>query len=113
MMSSLIGAKWLLKGHAVNVTGGPAVANAFETPQAGVGSAALWAVMLGGNQTTATLSVAYLPAGSGSVKFEVLHPGPSVDWTPLPGSEVRKGDEVSAVLTVPLAQGCAMVRVAK
>lgn len=118
MMRSMVGAKWLLKAHAVNVTGGPARANAFEMPTA-PGSATLWAVMLGGNQTTAELSVGYLPETELGVaeatKFEVLHPGASDGWTPLlfGGGGGGVGEAREAQLKVPLVQGCAMVRVAK
>ena len=87
------------------------------------GKALLWAVMLGGNQTVATLSVAYLPTdyggGSGGASvpaFEVMHPGSPHRWETLPASAVRPGQQGragaggSAELTVPLKQGCAMVR---
>jgi hypothetical protein len=83
LFSSLRGAKWLLKAHAVNVTGGPAVANVFELPHS-PGQAGLWALMLGGNQTGASLSVAYLHADIGPGSFEVLHPRDIVPPPPPP-----------------------------
>jgi len=80
MMSAMRGAKYLLMTHAVNVSGSGSgsgsggggggsgsaslVANAFEMPsKTGVysGVATLWPLMLGGNATSATLQVAYLP----------------------------------------------------
>jgi hypothetical protein len=86
LFQALVGAKWLLRAHAANVTA-PARVNVFERPSA-VGSATLWAVMLGGNQTAATLSVQYLPskatvntAREGAQRFEVrtLTPAASVE----------------------------------
>ena len=65
LFKAIVGAKWLLKPHAATVTSAPskAVVNAFEMPGA-PGSATLWAVMLGGNETTASLSLRYLPPGT-------------------------------------------------
>ena len=116
MFSSLVGAKWLLKPHAVNVTGGAAVANVFELPHAPE-TATLWAVMLGQGQSVAKLSIAYLPTASGeaevALNFEVMHPGLDHTWTPLPAGAVKAGVGAgTAELAVPLVQGCAMVRVA-
>ena len=70
LFKAIVGAKWLLKPHAATVTSvtsaplPPTVVNAFEMPGA-PGSATLWAVMLGGNETTtASLSLRYLPPGT-------------------------------------------------
>ena len=109
MFTALRGAKYLLKAHAVSVSGGPAVANAYELPHA-PGAASLWAVMLGGNQSSAALTVAHLP--SGEPKFEVLHPGKEHAWAALPAGAVKRAEDGGAELAVPLRQGCAMVRVA-
>ena len=131
LFAAMRGAKWLLLPHAVNVTGdGPALANAFEMPHA-PGRASLWAVMLGGAQTSAKLSVAHLPdqlpsagAEGGAYQyqhmFEAQYPGPPPHtWTPLPGAVViraaaggGKGGGATAVVQVqvPLHSGCALVR---
>ena len=110
MFTALRGTKYLLKAHAVSVSGGPAVANAYELPHA-PGAASLWAVMLGGNQSSAALTVAHLP--SGEPKFEVLHPGKEHAWAALPAGVVKRAEDGAAELVaVPLRQGCAMVRVA-
>ena len=107
MMRALVGAKWLLKAHAVSVNG-TAVSNAFEMPHA-VGKATLWVVVLGGDASSALLSVAYLPAGTSTSSFQVLFPGANETWGALPPSAVAlKG--ASATLRVPLKRGCAMTR---
>ena len=62
LFKAIVGAKWLLKPHAATASA-PVVVNAFEMPGA-PGSATLWAVMLGGNATTASLSLRYLPPGT-------------------------------------------------
>ena len=84
--------------------------------------ATLWSVMLGGNQSSGVLSVAYLPAanvvgvtsGSDALahRFEVMHPG-AHGWKPLPATAVHLtngGGGDRAKLTVPLERGCALVR---
>ena len=74
LFTAMRGAKWLLKPHALNVSaGGSVLANAFELPHA-PGKASLWVLALGGNQSSAELSVAHLAAGVSSAGFEVLHP---------------------------------------
>eukprot|EP01050_Picozoa_sp_SAG11_P011459 SAG11_NODE_1214_length_5503_cov_5.844560_2_plen_791_part_00 len=115
MFGALRGAKYLLRPHAINVTK-PALANVYELPHA-PGLATLWSVMLGGNQSSAVLSVAFLPTATtvgatapGANRFEVMHPG-AHDWKPLPPTAahlVHGGG--AAKLTVPLERGCALVR---
>jgi hypothetical protein len=73
------------------------------------GLATLWAVMLGGNQSTGVLSVAYLPAAT-THRFEVMHPGVHA-WKPLPPAAVQlAGGGGTAKLALPLERGCALVR---
>ena len=67
--------------------------------------------MLGGNQSVGTLSVAYLPTQPKDHRFEVMHPGATHNWKPLPKAAAHLADTGSAArLTVPLERGCALVR---
>lgn len=82
------------------------------------GLASLWSIMLGGNQSSAILSVAYLPPaiglGSNALdhQFEVMYPGMH-DWKPLPPTAVQLASaRGEAKLTLPLERGCALVRLA-
>eukprot|EP01043_Picozoa_sp_COSAG02_P032969 COSAG02_NODE_2226_length_9456_cov_6.430587_2_plen_631_part_00 len=100
MFTALKGVTWLLKPHALNVTGGDAVANVFEQLHA-PGHATLWVVMLGGSQATAKLSVAYLPAETESDAFEVLHPRDiALPHQPIPAAMVGCSSS-TALLFIP------------
>jgi hypothetical protein len=116
MFSALRGATWLLQPHALNVTsttgssvtGGDSggedtvVANVFELPHA-PGQATLWVVMLAdSSETAANLSVAYLPAGTGSDGFEVLHPRDvAVPALPIPATMVGCASAAAALEFTP------------
>ena len=118
MMLAMKGAKFLLRTHAANVSTSAStslVVNAFEMPskaQSYDGHGTLWALMLGGNITTAhaSLSVAYLPPSTAATHFESLLPGRGQGWTAVLPANVRLSGS-SATLTLGLLRGCAMVRV--
>jgi len=106
LFTALRGHKWLLRPHpfALECATVGCVANVFEFPGT---STLVWPIMFGGAAMAANITVAYLP--SGSVTFDVLHPGTDGAWKPvspwplpMPLGEAK--------LTVPLANGCALLR---
>jgi hypothetical protein len=100
LYNAMRGRKWLLLPDIIKVTSGNARANIFE-----VESGFVIPVVFGGTATSATVEVGALPVKR-LHSIEVLHPGvaggASIKPTP-------KADGM--VLTVPLVNGCAMVRV--
>ena len=112
-MNAIKGAKYLLKAHAVKVlttSSSTLVSNAFEMPEGGM----LWPLMLGGpDATTATLSVAHLPAAVVESSFEVMLPSAEDhSWKPVPSASVKiLGSGKATLSNVPLLRGCALVRI--
>ena len=100
LYNSMRGRKWLLLPDIIEVTSGNALANIFE-----VDSGFVIPVVFGGTATSATVKLGALPIDQ-LHSVEALHPGVA---TATPITPTLQGDGM--VLTVPLVNGCAMVRV--
>jgi hypothetical protein len=100
LYNAMRGRKWLLLPGIIKVTSANALANIFE-----VDSGFVIPVVFGGSATSATVELGALPI-SQLHSVEVLHPGVG---TATPITPTQQGDGM--VLTVPLVNGCAMVRV--
>ena len=102
LLDAMRGKRWVLEPHAVEVEGGVAKTNLFAVPDGFVVP-----VTFGGKAERAAVLVrgTWSPTGGGRWRAEVIRPGEE-RWAPLPVS----GEEPALRLEVPLARGCAVVR---
>ena len=103
LFTALRGKKWVLAAHCVAVADDAAKANLFEVPSGWVVP-----VVYGGERASVTLKLSNVPGLAASVRCEALHPG--VDQPQPLNPKVDRG---TLTLTVPLKQGCAMVKLIK
>lgn len=102
LMDAMRGKRWVLTPGCVEVAGGQAKANLFETPEG-------WAlpVALGGEATQAVVTLRGVPVG-GAPRITALHPGRIAEE---PVSAVWQSGALT--LRVPLRRGCAMVKIVR
>jgi hypothetical protein len=102
LMDELRGRKWVLKPHVIEVEHPAAKANIFQTPR---GFAV--PVTFGGKAASVAVVVRGLPpaASPQDYQIEALMPGSS-EWKAAKFGKVAGG----LAVTVPLARGCAMLR---
>jgi hypothetical protein len=119
LLDAMRGKKWVLLPRVVEVTGEKARANLFATPGGYVVP-----IVFGGKEKSVELVLSGLPRlpGQNGFRIELIHPGEE-QWTTLsepsgyltndPLEAIAKGGTIGQVrLRVPLARGCAMVKLA-
>ncbi len=102
MLAAMKRRKWCLLPQVLEVSRSSAKANIFKVP-----TGYLIPVMFGGAAASTDITLRGLPemmAGK-EIQFEVIHPG-GTDWSGLP----HRPNDIKITLRVPLARGCAMVR---
>jgi hypothetical protein len=105
LLDAIRGKKWVLEPHSAAVRDDAAKVNLFKVPGGYVVP-----VTFGGRATTVRVMLRGLPRFAGGKAFhaEVIHPGEE-GWRPLTRAE--QGGNL--VLVVPLARGCAMVKLVR
>jgi len=105
LLKLMVGKRWVLEPHVIDVPDRNAKANIFE-----VENGYVVPVVFAAKSDTVRVIIKGLKRISGAQGFEIkaLHPGSEV-WTPVKVAE--KGDILT--LTVPVKRGCAMVQLVK